>query len=351
MRLGLIWEPQKVNSIYRALVPMKAMSEHGHEVLWPADERVGTPMRELQRCDLVHCFRSFSRYRDLETLSRRGVAISFDNDDDFSGSDISSTDGQISTGLAGRLSNTQKARSVAKAARLADLVTTPSHVLAEQYRALGARHVATIENHLESGMLGFGYSSKHTGIVVGWIAAHEHSADLDRLAIVDSLARLLERHAQLRVVSVGLRLPLRSDRYEYRERVDHTQLLRVVGGIDIGIAPLADTKFNRARSNVKLKEYSSGGAAWLASPVGPYAGLGEQQGGRLVGDDGWYEALDRLIGHARERKRLARRALKWAKAQTIDHHVSTWEAEFEHAIARAEQRMGESRSATRARVG
>ncbi len=28
---------------------------------------------------------------------------------------------------------------------------------------------------------------------------------------------------------------------------------------------------------MKLKEYAGAGAPWLASPIGPYAGLGEEQ--------------------------------------------------------------------------
>jgi glycosyltransferase involved in cell wall biosynthesis len=100
------------------------------------------------------------------------------------------------------------------------------------------------------------------------------------------------------------------------------------------IAPLADIPFNRTRSNVKLKEYASAGTPWLASPVGPYAGMGEQQGGRLVADDGWFAALDDLIGHRFARRRLGRKARAWAKTQTIDQAVARWEAVLEEAIER-----------------
>jgi glycosyltransferase involved in cell wall biosynthesis len=348
MRLGLIWEPQTVNSIYRALVPMKALGERGHEVMWPANEKTGSPIRDLQRCDLVHCFRSFTRYDDLARLSRQGVAISFDNDDDFAASDISSTDGEIRTGLAGRLGNAKKARAIEKAVRLADLATTPSKPLAERYRAIGASDVTVIENHLDASMFGFGHRAKHDGVVIGWVAAREHAPDLAQLPIVESLARLLDEHAELRVLSVGLRLPLRSERYEHREKVDHSELLLTTGAIDIGIAPLADTPFNRARSNVKLKEYASGGAAWLASPVGSYRELGEREGGRLVADERWYDALDELIAGTRKRRRLARRALKWARAQTIGHYAPVWEREFERAIELAATRMREPPSRARA---
>lgn len=340
MRLGVIWEPQKVNSIYRALFPLRALQERGHEIVWPPGEDLSASMRDLLRCDLVHCFRSFVKYDDLDRLSRNGVAISFDNDDDFSASDMSTIDKTVRRGLRGRLDNQAAARAIAKAVRLADLATTPSAVLADKYEALGARHVAVIENHLERDMAGFGYRAKHDGLVVGWVAGNEHVTDLAALPIADTLTRLLERHPDLRVRSVGLRLPMRSERYEHDEGVVHSELLRATGAIDIGIAPIEDTPFNRARSTIKLKEYASGGAAWLASPVGPYRGLGEHEGGQLVPDDGWFEALDRLVSSGRRRRRLARRALRWAKTQTIDRLAHVWEQEFEAAIERAAARSG-----------
>lgn len=339
MKLGVIWEPGTANSIYRVLIPLRALEQRGHEVVWPPGEEPSAPLRELLHCDLVHCSRSFKQFGYLERLSRHGVAISFDNDDDFSGLDVSSEDGKLVKGLRGRMDNVAKARAVAKSVRIADLATAPSEALAEQYRTLGASHVAMIENHLDAGTVGFGYRGKHNGLVVGWIAAYEHSFDLDALPIVDVLGRLLDRHAKLRVLSVGIELPLRHERYEHREWVPYGDLLRVTGNIDIAIAPLADTRFNRARSNIKLKEYASGGAPWLASPVGPYRDLGESEGGRLVDDDGWFGALDELISSRRQRKRLARRALRWAGAQTIDRLAHLWESELEGAIARAASRV------------
>jgi glycosyltransferase involved in cell wall biosynthesis len=138
------------------------------------------------------------------------------------------------------------------------------------------------------------------------------------------------------VLTVGLRLPIASDRYEHITEVPFPHLLKVIGRIDIGIAPLADIRFNRFRSDVKLKEYASGAAAWLASPVGPYRTLGDREGGVLVGDDEWFAALDELIRSPRRRKQLAKRALKWAKRQTLDRHAESWEKAFLATVARAQ---------------
>ena len=108
-------------------------------------------------------------------------------------------------------------------------------------------------------------------------------------------------------------LALQSSRYEHIREVPFVDLLKVASRIDIGIAPLADTVFNRSRSNVKLKEYASGGAAWLASPVGPYRGLGEDQGGMLVEDGDWMSAIDLLIRDRRRRRRLCKHARRGPK--------------------------------------
>jgi hypothetical protein len=148
----------------------------------------------------------------------------------------------------------------------------------------------------------------------------------------------LNKHADVRVLSLGLRLPLDCDRYEHVSRVEFPQLLTFTGKLDIGIAPLVDTAFNRSRSNVKLKEYSSGGAAWLASPVGPYLELGEKQGGELVADEDWPAKLNALVESPRRRRRLAKRGLRWAKSQAIEKHARLWEEAFASAIASAQVR-------------
>lgn len=332
MRLGIICEPTS-NAYYRAIMPMRALEKRGHTILWPGRSGEGVPMRDLRTCDLVHCYRRIEHVSDLRALSARRVAISFDNDDNYAASQVS----ERGSGLAGSRFNKEVFRRTIKIAKLADITTTPSAALADVYRAAGVESVAVIENRLERSMLGFGSRSKHDGTVIGWVAASEHSVDLDRLALTSTLGRLLDAHPSVKVVTVGLRLPLRSDRYEHVAEVAFPRLLLTTSAMDIGIAPLADIPFNHYRSDAKVKEYGSGGTAWLASPITPYRRLGEQQGGMLVDDDEWLTAIDRLIRNPRERKDLARRALKWAKQQTIDHHADAWEAAFHAAITHSKQ--------------
>ena len=66
--------------------------------------------------------------------------------------------------------------------------------------------------------------------------------------------------------------------------------------------PLTNIPFSLGRSNVKAREYAAAGVPWLASPVGSYVDLGGDQGGWLVEDDKWFEAMDALIRAGRERQ-------------------------------------------------
>jgi hypothetical protein len=329
MKLGFISEPTN-NAYYRVVMPMRALERLGHTVLWPATLSDDVPLRELATCELVHCYRRAGRIADLRGLSRAGVAITFDNDDNFAAAEVS----EGGVGLDGHRHNRRLFREMLKMAEMSNLTITPSEELAELYRRAGIEHVTVIENRLARSMPGFNGVARHDGVIVGWVAGREHSTDLGRIPIVDVLGELLQRHSALRVLTVGLSLPLSSDRYEHIPAVPLPQLLKVTSRMDVGIAPLADTPFNRSRSDVKLKEYASGGAAWLASPVGPYLGHWHKQGGVLVGDDEWLPAIDRLVCSSRTRRRLSRRGLRWAKQQVIENHTRAWEQAFQQAVTR-----------------
>jgi glycosyltransferase involved in cell wall biosynthesis len=328
MKLGVIYEPTS-NSYYRAVFPMRALESRGHTVVWPSDP-FKLPLQEFLTCDLVHCYRRTDHVNDIQMLSGRGVAISFDNDDNYAAAEM----GQGAGRIEGFRHNKRIFRDSLKMARLADLMTTPSGALADVYRTAGASNVTVIENRLQRGMFGFGSRSKHDGVVIGWVAGIEHKADMERIQIATALARLLDAHPDLRVLTTGVRLPIHSDRYEHVVEVDYLDLLKFTGRMDIGIAPLSDTPFNRCRSDVKLKEYASSGTPWLASPVGPYQGLGESEGGLLVSDDDWFDTLDALVRDRRRRKRLGKRALAWAKRETLDRHIQAWEAPLMETIDR-----------------
>ncbi len=333
MRLGFLYPDNAyTNSQYRALMPMNMLRDRGHEIVWWGQSSGDMLVTKLAGCDLVHVYRAATPplLNSLTKLRRDGVAITWDNDDDVT---ALSEHARREKGMAGLAVQRDFAAQI-RAIRLAHTVTTTSPTLAVRFRDAGAKHVQVVENYLPPEFT-HGQRASHSGLTIGWVAALEHQADIKPLNLKAVLRDVLKAHSHIRVVTVGLDLQLEHERYERREPVLFENLAALIRGFDIAIAPLADLPFNHARSNVKLKEYAIAGIPWLASPVGPYAAMGPREGGRLVPDGEWYNALDRLIRRRRERAILGLRAKLWGRSQTINLHVHRWEQVFQDAIGRA----------------
>jgi hypothetical protein len=332
MRLAFIYKSDApFNAQYRALMPMAMMRKRGHEVLWWGSSEEPMPLRQLRKCDLIHIYRAADPglLKALETLRSDGVALSWDNDDDIRSISRHSPSYARLGGLSGQHDFRQQVRAI----RLANLVTTTSHALAAAFRDAGAEHVTVIGNFLPPEFTR-GRRPDRNGLVIGWAALREHEADAKLLALGPTLLSTLGAQPQVRLVTIGIDLHLRHAHYEHRRIVPYERLGDALRTFDIGLAPLADIPFNRARSDIKLKEYAAAGVPWLASPVGEYRSLGPKHGGRLVSHDVWPRELERLINSRRDRLILAAKGRLWARRQTIELNVQHWENAFSHAIAR-----------------
>ncbi|HEX5146081.1 MAG TPA: glycosyltransferase, partial [Conexibacter sp.] len=313
MQIGLLSDPELVNSNYRVYQPLMALGRRGHEiVLNRANTALATDA--LFRCDVVHVHRiATAGARALvKRLRAAGVGVVWDNDDDVMALPRWNPHFRR-LGSAGRR---EMAVGVQEMVRMADVVTTPSELLAEQFRELGAVDVRVIENHLPQEFQHV-ERTPHEGVVVACLAGLEHQVDYQRLGLNDVFAQLLAAHPDVRLLCIGIGPGFATDRCEHLPLVEFLQLVPTLARADVGVAPLTDIAWNRARSNIKLKEYTAAGLAWLASPVGPYRAMGERQGGRLVPDDGWLGALDQLVRDAKARRKLAKRGAKWVKDEGI----------------------------------
>jgi hypothetical protein len=323
MRIAYLADPTSINGIYRATLPMTGLERlRGHDVrrLFTDDAQpLAQPLDDVEVV-FIHRYCDRRTQKLVQEAHAAGAAVLWDNDDDFGSMPRSSVTYKHFGGMAWERRKAQMQRVFA----FTDLATAPSTVLAGRLGEWGASATDVIENHVADPCFDI-TQRPHSGIVIGWIAGLEHMMDVRLLPICDVLQRILDERADVRVVSVGMRLGLRGDRYEHNEGVELRDISQTASEFDIAIAPLADNDFNAARSNIKLKEYAAGGTPWLASPVGPYASLGERQGGRLVADDDWHEALTRLVDRPRERRRLAKRAARWAAGEALSKNLAVWE--------------------------
>jgi hypothetical protein len=330
MEIGVIVPNTLPNPAYRAIWPMEDLMRRGHRVRFqvvPFATSMPSPDGYLD-FDVVYIWQLFEpNVRDFtKQLQAAGVAVLWDSDDDIRSIPKGAVNYREIGGMRGQRAWAEMQAMI----RMADVVTTTGAALETLYRAAGQSEVRVIENFLPD--VGRCRSVGRGDIVVGWVAGGEHATDLRPLALRAALSRVLEARPDLSIETIVLALDLDSPRYHRHGSIPITELGRRIERWDIAIAPLADTQFNRARSNVKLKEYAAVGVPWLASPVGPYLGMGEEQGGRLVADDEWFEAIVDLADDRKARKRLGAKAYKWAKTQTIAKNADQWERVLARAI-------------------
>ena len=333
LRIAAEYMHGSANAWYRAVLPLRELERRGHRVIWPGPGGYRELLSRTAEYDvfLLHHFFAEEHLELVRRLRRAGVAVVWDKDDDVEATPRFAPAYREYGGRRGV--RRCFARSVEIAAT-ASLMTTPSAHLAERYREQGVEHVEVIENHVAPEDRD-GTRPRRPGVTIGIVAGGEHAQDFKRLRIDRILRRLLDAHEGVRVVTIGCAHDLPPGRHVARAPVPIEQLIAAERELDVGLAPLADIPFNRARSNVKLKEYATAGAMWLASPVGPYRGMGEAQGGVLVADRDWYATLERYVLDFQARAALMERARAWAQGESCDRAARRWEAAFRGALARA----------------
>jgi glycosyltransferase involved in cell wall biosynthesis len=333
MRIAFLVE-NTINGLYRCAGPMHALRARGHDVR-QLDLASSAAWPELIRwCEVIHIHRICDGgVLDVARAARAsGSGIVWDDDDDVTSVARDAEAYRAYGGLSGQRYLAARRRLF----ELVDLVTTPSEWLAQSFADAGAPRVRVLENYVVDEFVRSAKPPSSGGITIGWTAADEHRADLAQIPIRPALARLLDEHDDVHVRTIGVPLGIRHPRYEHVKSVPFPRLPQAAATFDIGIAPLsAQVALNRARSNIKLKEYAALGIPWLASPVGPYAGLGSREGGRLVPDDRWYEQLEDLVTNARARRKLTKAAARWGRKQTISRNVGLWEQALTDVVRRA----------------
>ena len=337
MRIASLVPESTVPSIYRSLVPMQALAHRGHAVHVEERNEIRDPASLLD-FDVVHVMRICHplMVRIVRRLQQRGVAIVWDNDDERVAVLREQTKLPGQDGMAAQRFFT----SMRAMGATADAVTTPSEALARLHANDSRREVQILPNQLPPTFRRPERVMPHEGVHIGWMAMPSHAPGFEALRLRETLDHLLARHAHLQITGVGLDLALRSRRYIHIPGIPYGSLAESLVHFDFALAPLADTAIDLARSDVKLKEYAAVGVPWLASPVGPYAGLGEQQGGRLVDDGDWFHAIEALMNDADKRRVLSQRGQRWAAGERIEAHVDVWERTFEDVIAQARTPVG-----------
>lgn len=152
---------------------------------------------------------------------------------------------------------------------------------------------------------------------IGYMASADHSHNLTN--IIGALVRLLRKHPNLKFEFFGsIHAP--SEFAEFGERIcqappisDYEQFLQKFAEYhwDIGICPLSPIHFNKMKANTKWVEYTSVGAAVVASKGTVYDECCADGCGLLASsEEEWFATLDSLVSDPLARFRQVMRAQK-----------------------------------------
>lgn len=151
---------------------------------------------------------------------------------------------------------------------------------------------------------------------IGFMGGRTHGPDLDM--ILPSLQKLAEDRgddniefhfwgsAPSRIIEGKTHLHHMEEVIDYR---DHAKLVTELN-VDIFIAPLVDTIFNRCKSSIKYWEYSALGICGVYSYLDPYSRIVKhgENGFLAKNSEDWYQYLKLLIENRDLRNHLAQNA-------------------------------------------
>lgn len=227
-----------------------------------------------------------------------------------------------------------------RACELADLVTCTTPALAKHYARPG--RVEILPNCVPAALLELPRDSD--GFTIGWAgSASGHPGDLP--ATHGGVADALEGTDWTFKV-IGPEETVRKE-LELTQPPEITGGLSIedyqlaIGSLDIGIVPLGDTPFNRAKSYLKGLEYAARGVPFVASDLPEYARLAAQGVGLLATSrKEWRHHLDDLM---RDESLHIEHAERGRAVLAEKHTYESQAARWPYAWARAIDYRKESR--------
>lgn len=333
---------------FRMRWPGEACAAAGHDVTVVAQDRrtvrlvmEGDVVKDVlvePGVDVVVMQRVTHAYmaQAVAVLRAKGVAVVVDVDDDLSSIHPSNPawamhhPGNEGKRMVGGHVHRHSWRNLAKACQDATLVTVSTPALLDVYARHGRGHV--LPNYLPDYYYGIARVDSAT---IGWPGSfHSHPNDPESLG--GAIARLVDEGASfvMRGDSTGASRAFGLAADPVGGAVSIEEWPRAVASLGVGIAPLADTKFNAAKSWLKAAELSACGVPWVASPRAEYKRLHKMGAGILADRPRtWYRELKRLRESAALRAELSEAGRAVAEQLRLRDNSWRWMDAWERAYA------------------
>lgn len=212
---------------------------------------------------------------------------------------------------------------------VADLITVSTNRLAYHARELN-KNVAVLPNYMdmERWDLPKVHNTSDT-IRIGWAGSMTHLNDLKSIA--KPLKRICAEFPQVRLIFIGeqrISSELEGCPVECMLGVPFDVWPARLNGLqlDIGLAPLLPTEFNKCKTNIKYLEYAVAEVPGVYSPtVYEHKGFDPKFG--LVADteEQWYNSIKHLIMYPQRRKEIADGSYSLVKRRyDLEKNVYKW---------------------------
>lgn len=341
--------------IVRCLMPLIANGWDGDQTSihygtkTPEDKMLAT-----RQADIVVFHRPEDpRKLDLaRILKKQGKKIVYDNDDTYKDHDAVRLNEYFDKERVDR--GMRQVNSINDGFILeADLITTTTEFLADEYRKLNT-NVVVIPNCVDPFYFEEPLRNETDVVRIGVIGSVVTSTDLD---VLRPIIEKYQHDKRVRLVVFGLP-PNRKqnpivesiykDEFRFMDSVDVEWHAAVNADVyydkinslklDIMIIPREDNYFNRAKSNLKFLEASMFEipviAQGFADSKSPYQGEEDAQHMVIVTDNSkWVEEIEKLILNKELRREMGRKAKEYVKEKyDIDTNAHRWEKAYETIV-------------------
>lgn len=212
--------------------------------------------------------------------------------------------------------------------QVADLVTCTTKFL-EQKLLKYNKNVKILKNYMD---LEFWDGEKEVNTSdkfrIGWAGSLTHYDDLQ--IVINPLKRIMDEYPA-EVVFVGdMRLQDHFKGYPVTTMLGvpfEAWPMRLSGlRLDIGLAPLKETDFNKAKSNIKWQEYSVAKVPGIFSPTVYFHQDFEPKYGMIAEDeDHWYRCMKHLLDFPQRREEIRENAYSYVtKFYSLEKHIKEW---------------------------
>ena len=243
--------------------------------------------------------------------------------------------------------------------RAANAMTVSTPQLAREYFVFN-NNIYVLPNYLNKEKWDTPLNKKVDGIIrIGWAGGNAHADDLRMIAPV--IKKIIREHKNtVKFETMGMMKQEIGNSFDgleefnavcpkcsYQgdnitrmgENLDNYPLVLASYGWDIALAPIINTSFNSAKSDIKLKEYSALGIPAVASRVTPYIEAEKSGCKVLLAEtfEEWYNNINELIRDEELRRTMAKNNKEWISNYWINEKCRDYGEVYNQVIEKFNQ--------------